>query len=226
MRQTYYALVSELLRKFLRRLVVAGIFSACAGVDDAKPASVVAWGDSLTFGTGAAAGADYPSVLGQILGRTATNLGVPGETSTQVRARVSADSGGAGGVVVFWMGTNNSYFPGVILADIAESIASLRGNNRYLILPVMNRPTEYLGRAEHDLVLSTNDSLRSRYADHFVDVRQLLVDRFDASSPQDVADHAADVPPTSFRSDDVHLNAKGYGLVAHALADTIRARGW
>ena len=127
---------------------------------------------------------------------------------------------------MFWMGTNNSYFPGVILADIAESIASLRGNNRYLILPVMNRPTEYLGRAEHDLVLSTNDSLRSRYADHFVDVRQLLVDRFDASSPQDVADHAADVPPTSFRSDDVHLNAKGYGLVAHALADTIRARGW
>ena len=51
-------------------------------------ASVLALGDSITFGTGAPPQASYPSVLAALTGWNVVNGGVPGDTSAAALARL------------------------------------------------------------------------------------------------------------------------------------------
>src|ERR1051325_3315843 len=53
--------------------------------------AIIAFGDSLTAGYGAAAGEDYPSRLSFLLGAPVLNRGVSGDTTDAALARLDAD---------------------------------------------------------------------------------------------------------------------------------------
>lgn len=62
---------------------------AVAGSRVAPGATVLALGDSLTYGTGAGLDTSYPAVLAGLSGWNIINAGIPGDTSAQALARLS-----------------------------------------------------------------------------------------------------------------------------------------
>jgi lysophospholipase L1-like esterase len=62
-------------------------------VKNARPAgeSIICFGDSLTYGTGASQGMDYPSQLSRLIGRPVINTGIPGDTTATALARLDRD---------------------------------------------------------------------------------------------------------------------------------------
>ena len=59
----------------------------------AKPSgeAIICFGDSLTFGTGAGKGMDYPSQLAKMLGKPVINQGIPGDTTASALGRLYRD---------------------------------------------------------------------------------------------------------------------------------------
>src|SRR5207244_13108579 len=58
---------------------------------NSRGANIIAFGDSLTAGYGAAAGEDYPSALSKMIGVPIVNAGVSGDTSEMALARLDGD---------------------------------------------------------------------------------------------------------------------------------------
>ena len=62
-------------------------------IESTKPTgeTIICFGDSLTFGTGAGKGMDYPSQLAKMLRKPVINEGVPGDTTARALGRLYRD---------------------------------------------------------------------------------------------------------------------------------------
>lgn len=196
------------------------------GASAQEPIEIVAWGDSLTQGTGGD-GDSWPVWFTKLnSGITVINKGVGGQTSTQIKERMLADKEMHGKFTVIWAGRNNAYDQkGTVQADIAAMVAAL-ASPHYLIVGIPNGANETKDgpdRWKLHLIDKLNAGLKETYGSRFVDIRPILVDAYDPAQPQDVKDHADNVVPSSLRSDGLHLNSAGYKIVAKAILDAYLA---
>ena len=200
-----------------RFLVLAAALAAAACTKTARHAAisrgstVVALGDSLTYGYGAPPEAAYPVRLAAITGWTVVNGGVSGDTSAQALARLPALLKRAPKLVLLGIG-GNDFLRRVLESDtrrhIGETIAAVQGAGVSLVLIAEPKPS--LGA----LVGSLSDHpLYAGLAEKY------RVPLFADGWSRILSDGA-------LKSDAIHANAEGYALFAERLAAFLQKQGF
>lgn len=131
---------------------------------------------------------------------TRTNPGDP--VSVAESTRFYVDTPCADWLPVFWEGRNNFTDPNQVLSDIAAQVATVPSYQTYLILSILNANAvpEQAGGNLYKQIIGLNSQLSSAYGPHYLDIRSVLVNSYDATQATDVTDFKNDEVPTSLRA--------------------------
>lgn len=171
--------------------------------------------------------------------RTAPGSNTPVSTPTQLVVNVGTLNQGA---VILWIGRNNLDNPTQIMADLAAIVATLGGNQNYLILTELNGDGEGTGTSTYNAIADLSSREASAYPGHVVDVRgylanavplpgeftlncatqhcttQGMIDAGLSPTTQDFIDIGNNIVPLSLRFDVKHPNSAANGVVAQRVA--------
>jgi acyl-CoA thioesterase I len=200
-----------------RALLAACALAACSRKQAAARAvpagsTVLALGDSITFGTGADSAAAYPAQLAVLTGWRVINAGVPGDTAAQAAERLPALLVEHKPALVIISAGGNDFLrrvPAVeTQAALRSAIGSAREAGAQVMLVAVPQPTVGaalgVGLSDHPLYATLADELHLPL--HAGGWAQVLGD-------------------DKLRADQIHANAAGYRAFAEGLAATLRSTG-
>lgn len=167
---------------------------------------VLAFGDSLTAGTGATAEESYPAVLAGLIGRKVVNSGVPGELSEQGLARLPDQlEEHRPRLMILCLGGNDilrKLDPVATEANLRSMVGLARARGIAVVMIAVPKASLFGGAAE----------LYERVAG-------------DLGVPLESAALSDILRDNNLKSDPVHPNAQGYRKLAEALAVLLKEAG-
>ncbi|MGA7829204.1 MAG: arylesterase [Geobacteraceae bacterium] len=195
-----------LLSCFFPALLLAACHTSPRLKELPPDAVVLAFGDSLTYGTGALPAQSYPAVLQKLISRTVINAGVPGETTSEGLARLPyfLDRYHPA-LVLLCLGANDmlqGQDEGTAAENLKEMIRMIERQGAQVVLIGVPRPN----------LLATTPEFYGQIADEFSlpylenTMRDVLI-------------------KSSLKSDFIHPNAKGYRKLAEGIALFLRKSG-
>lgn len=171
-------------------------------------ATVLALGDSLTFGTGATPETAYPTVLARLSGWNVVNAGVPGHTSAQALERLPALlAEHQPALVIVSIGGND------LLRRQDEN--ALRDNLRRTLAAVREAGAQAL------LVAVPRPTLAARVTGSLDDHPLYAEIATEAAVPLHAGGWSAVLADDRLKSDAIHANAAGYEAFAQGLVRTL-----
>jgi len=167
---------------------------------------IVAFGDSLTYGTGAAEHESYPAVLAQLIQRNVVRAGVPGETTGGGLARLeSVIEEHRPVLMIVCLGGND------MLRRMDET--KTRSNLREIIRTIKERGIAVA------LVGVPKPALITSAPAFYAELAQEFDIPYDSKVVTDVLYRA------ELKADPIHPNAKGYRRIAEAIAELLKKAG-
>ena len=170
-------------------------------------AVVLAFGDSLTYGTGAnSATESYPAVLERSIGRKVVNAGVPGETSGEGLARLPDVLDEVQPKLLILCHGGNDFLRKMDEAKAAENIRAMIRLARGKGVPVVLLATPKPGIPPSIPAFYGEIAAESRIPFEDGVIRSVILDN-------------------RLKSDFVHPNAQGYAQIAAALQKVLKKAG-
>lgn len=195
---------------FLRWIFLIVLLAGCAERPKLErlpsDAVVLAFGDSLTFGTGAKEDESYPAQLERLIQRRVVRAGVPGEVTAQALERLPAAlDEHAPRLLLLCIGGND------FLRRLGNSQAER--NVREMVQLATRRGVAVLliGAPEPGLSVSPP----AFYAG--------IAKEFRLPYEEDIIGRV--LKDASLKSDPIHPNARGYRVIAERLAEQLRQSG-
>jgi lysophospholipase L1-like esterase len=200
-------------RPSLFRLFLVLVLAAAAACGDKTRLSrlpddavVLAFGDSLTYGTGAAESESYPAQLEKLIGRRVVRAGVPGEVTAQALERLP--------------GALDEHAPRLLLLCIGGNDFLRRLGNAQAEANVREMVKLARSRGVDVLLIGTPEPGFSVTPPAFyAGIAKQFALPYEASVVGEVLRDA------SLKADPIHPNARGYGVVAGRIAEQLRKSG-
>lgn len=188
-------------------LALAGCGRDKAALDRlAADAVILAFGDSLTFGTGASTNQSYPAQLERLVGRKVVAAGVPGEVSAAGLARLPGVLEYVQPKLLILCHGGNDFLRRLDDAQVADNIRAMirlaRRHGAGVLLIGVPKPGFF-------------PSAPGFYADI---AAEFAVPYEETALKKILSDNA-------LKSDLIHPNAAGYSMMAQALAELLKQSG-
>lgn len=172
----------------------------------AKDDVVVAFGDSITFGTGASARESYPAILEHMIGRRVVNAGVPGEVTAAGLSRLTEVLNRGKPALLILCHGGNDYLRRMSRKQAADNIREMVRLARQKGAAVVLIAVPALGLSV------TPEPLYRDIA------KELTV-------PLDEKTLSSILADNSLKSDLIHPNAAGYSHLAESVAELLKKSG-
>ncbi len=201
--------------KFASRLLVVGTLCAtllACGSDQPTlsplptGATILAFGDSLTKGTGASSTQSYPAILSRLTGRDVVNAGIPGELSGDGLKRLPTVLAATKPQLMILCHGGNDMLRKKDLSDAANNIESMIGIAQAQGVEVM-----LIGVPKPGLFLGT--------ADLYPNIANA------AGIPAEHNVLADILSEPHLKSDPIHPNGQGYERMAEAIVAVLQKSG-
>ncbi|HEY7742449.1 MAG TPA: arylesterase [Burkholderiales bacterium] len=167
---------------------------------------IVAFGDSLTYGTGAAESESYPAVLAQLIGRKVVRAGVPGEVTGQGLARLPrVIEEHRPALMIVCLGGNDMLRrveEAQVRKNLAEIVRTIRARGIAVVLVGVPKP-----------------ALITSAPAFYAEVAKEFGIPYEGNVVTEVL-HQLDM-----KADPIHPNAKGYRRMAEAIAELLKKAG-
>jgi acyl-CoA thioesterase-1 len=164
--------------------------------------TIICFGDSLTYGTGAGPGMDYPSQLSKMIARPVINAGVPGNTTARALKRLEQDVlSKSPDLVLITLGGNdlkNGIAKDVAFKNLKMIVESIQGQSARVIIGGIKFPLRDrgFGKGYRQLADQTGAVLITNILEGIMGNRKLM-------------------------SDPIHPNEDGYKIMAERFLEAM-----